>query len=111
MGNSCIDKLVKLITSPIVTPYNLVEFLKLENYKSLNFFKENSKVIAKITFMSYDTIENSLYYVFNLDNELIEIYQIDNDEKVICFNREKEKKQIIDEINNSCNANINVENC
>lgn len=109
MSTSYIDKLVKLITSPIVTPYNLVEFLKLENYKSLNFFKEDNKVIAKITFMSYDTIENSLYYVFNLDNELIEIYQIDNGEKIVCFNREKEKRRIINELNISCNANIKTE--
>lgn len=106
MNNSYINRLVELISSPIITPYNLVEFLKLKNYKSLNFIKKNNNVIAKITFTSYENIENNLYYVFNFDNELIEIYQIYNGKKIVCFNREKEKNQIIDELNASYNTNI-----
>lgn len=105
--NTCyIDKLVELITSPIITPYNLTEYLKLENYTSLNFFKEEDKIIAKVTFISYNSIENNLYYVFNHSNELLEIYQIEKENKIICFSRENEKNKIIDELNNLQDFNI-----
>ena len=100
MNINYIDKLVELITSPIVTPYNLIEYLKLDNYKSINLYKESNHMIAKVTFISYDTIENSLYYVFNHNNELLEIYELESGTKNICFNRETEKNKIIDKLNN-----------
>lgn len=101
MNINYIDKLVELVTSPIVTPYNLIEYLKLDNYKSLNLYKESNHMIAKVTFISYDTIENSLYYVFNHNNELLEIYELESGTKNICFNRETEKNEIIDKLNNT----------
>lgn len=110
MNNNYIDKLVELVTSPIITPYNLTEYLKLENYKSLNFFKEGGNIIAKVTFISYDIIENNIYYVFNHNNELLEIYQYEEGNKVISFNREKEKNKTIEQLNNSkaLNSEVNV---
>lgn len=96
-----IEKLVELITSPIITPFNLIEYLKLENYKSMNFYKKGNNIIAEVTFISYEVFENTLYYVFNHDNELLEIYQIEDENKIICFNRKTEKERIVNELNDS----------
>lgn len=111
MNTDYINKLVELITSPIVTPYNLIEYLKLDNYKSINLYKEENSIVAKVTFISYDTIENSLFYLFNHNNELLEIYQLENANKVICFNRETEKNKIIDKLNSSSDLVIDNVSC
>lgn len=71
---------------PILTPYNLLDNLKLENYNSILYKKDGNNIITEITC----TIDNNniiFYYIFDIENNLHEAYYYENDNKVILFDR------------------------
>ena len=54
MLNNYINQLAKLSNSSILTPYNLLENLKLDNYLSINYYKQSEYIVADIIFMKYN---------------------------------------------------------
>lgn len=97
MNHNNFENLISLLNSSILTPFNLIQYLKIDNYDSLNITKENNTLIAKINFKMYKTVK-SMYYVFDYNDKLLEVYNIDNDcNKSIVFSRKKEIDNILEE--------------
>lgn len=100
MLNDYIKKLSKLLHSPILTPYNLLENLELENYLSINYFKENDCVLADIKFLAHNE-EVTFRYTFDNESFLQTIYHMDGDDMVIQFDRRIEADKLKDEVKKS----------
>lgn len=94
MVNINIDKLSKLLTSSILTPYNLLENLELDNYLSINYYKEDKSIKADIKFLSCGD-EIVFRYIFDEDNSLQKIYHIRGEDLILHFDRTKEKEDLI----------------
>lgn len=82
-----IDKIYELTYSPLLTPYNLLDNLSLDNYSSINYSKTNNNIISEITCL-VDNEEFKFYYLFDENQFLKEIYYYENENKEYLFNRE-----------------------
>ena len=89
-----IEKLYKLIYSPIVTPYNLIENSKLDNYEYVKYYKSLDGLICEMKCITEDGIEAVFYYNFDDEDKLYKVYMETTDEKKIVFNREEEIEKI-----------------
>ena len=97
MLNEDLDKLSKLINSSILTPYNLLENLELDNYLSINYYKQNDYIVADIVFLAHN--ERITYrYMFDYDNFLQKIYHVNGDEMILHFDRNQEKDTLINKL-------------
>lgn len=97
-----IKELYDLFYSPIVTPYNLLENVRLPNYTYVNYYKENDSVIAEMKC----TPENSdkeiiFYYYFDSQDHLTEIYKekVDVQKKELVYSRDNEQDKAIKSFN------------
>jgi len=99
MLNDKIAEYVELLNSAIVTPFNLLENIKLDNYESINYFKEDEFIVADIIFLvNNDQIKYQ--YHFDMDNHLQKIFYVSETEKVLEFDREEEKTKLYQELKN-----------
>lgn len=90
MDINMIDRIFDLKNKNIVTPYNLLENLKNNNYMYANYSKKNNLILCNIGFIDNGNLINFLYK-FNKDFKLENIsYEIENGERVELFNRQKE---------------------
>lgn len=84
-----IAKIYELMYSSIVTPYNLLENAKLDNYDYVNYYKGETGLIAEMKcFM--DGEETIFYYCFNGNDQLIEIHEEIDGKRIVVFNRDEE---------------------
>lgn len=97
-----IKEIYDLFYSPIVTPYNLLENVKLPNYSYVNYYKENDSVVAEMKC----TPENSdkeivFYYYFDSQDHLTKIYKenVDVQKKVLVYSRDAEQNKAINSFN------------
>lgn len=97
MLSNDINKLSKLYHSSILTPYNLLENLELDNYLSINYYKDDGSIVADIVFLVYDT-EITYRYIFDNKHFLQKNYHVDGDELVVQFDRCQETERLLDEI-------------
>jgi hypothetical protein len=102
MLNNYIDKLSKLTNLSLLTPYNLLENLELDNYLSINYYKQDNCIIADIVFLVYGE-EITYRYLFDANNFLQKIYHVDDDELILHFDRSQEKENLITKIEKSSN--------
>lgn len=110
MINEYIKKLSKLMNSSVVTPYNLLENIILDNYVSINYFKKENDILSDVIFV-VNNKEITYRYIFNLNNDLKQIYEInDDDGNILIFDKCKEEERLIDDIN-QLNLNHKKENC
>ena len=100
MLNDYINRLAKLSNSSILTPYNLLENLQLDNYLSVNYYKKNEYIVADIIFIEHNE-EIKFRYFFDNNEYLQKIYYVNGDESILYFDRAKEKKELITELNNN----------
>lgn len=84
-----IDKIYKLIYSPLVTPYNLLSNAKLNNYEYVKYYKDSSGLIAEMKCKIEDAYE-IFYYHFDENDFLQEIYKFQNGCKVLIYSRKQE---------------------
>lgn len=84
-------ELYDLIYSPIVTPYNLVDNAKLENYKSVVFEKGENGLVVSME-CSIDTKELATFtYYFDLNDHLQKVLMESSIHgREILFNRKSE---------------------
>ena len=88
---SDIKKIYDLLNSPILTPYNLLENVKLENYSYVNYYKGEQGVICEMKCTSLDKEEANYYYFFDRNDHLFKVnMQVAGAEKVEVFNRDTE---------------------
>lgn len=97
MLNKHIDKLAELSDLAILTPYNLLDNLHLDNYVSVNFCKENEYIVADIVFLDHNE-EIQFRYIFDDNNFLQKIYHVNGKNLIEHFNRAKEKEELVSQL-------------
>lgn len=89
-----IKKIYELMHSPIVTPYNLLENAKLDNYSYVNYYKGEIGLVAEMKCSMGDGVYTTFYYYFDESDKLIKVYEKIKGQKNIVFNREEELSNI-----------------
>lgn len=85
------NEIYDLTYLPLVTPSNLIDNLKLDNFIGINYSKNEIGIIAEV--LCYiDKDKMSFFYQFDDKNYLDSIYYFENDMVEYMFNR-KEKLQ------------------
>lgn len=97
MLDDYIEKFAKLFYSPMLTPYNLLENLELDNYLSINYFKQDNSILADIVFLNNNK-EITYRYVFDRDNFLQTIYCIDEEDMILQFDRHEDIEKLKNEV-------------
>lgn len=91
-----LKSLYDLFFSPLVTPYNLLENAKLDNYSYVNYYKGQDGLIAEMKCKPKGSNKNIIYYYhFDSEDFLQKIYaNKNNSEKHLVFERNKEKENM-----------------
>lgn len=89
-----IDKLYNLLHSAIVTPYNLLENAKLDNYNYVKYYKGKSGLIAEMQCINEDAEEVIFFYEFNKKDELQNIIMKNDIGSEIVFSRNEEIENV-----------------
>lgn len=97
-----IKKIYDMMYSPILTPYNLLENAKLDNYKYVKYYSNNIGIVAEMQCAIADDDIKTFYYQFDNRDFLQEIYCDLNGEKDIIFKRDTEIKDAKNEYYDSC---------
>lgn len=82
-----IKKIYDMLYSPIVSPYNLLDNAKLENYNYVKYYKNNLGLVAEMQCMVPDNGEVIFYYQFDHKDHLQKIYQDIDGKKEMVFDR------------------------
>lgn len=93
-----INKLYALFYKPLVTPYNLLENARLDNYKYVKYYTKGDSLIVemKCIVVSNETI--IFYYYFDNNNSLQKIYQkTSSSPKELLFDRQNEFQKLVSE--------------
>lgn len=89
--NENIEKIYELLYSPIITPYNLLENAKLDNYEYVNYYKEEHGLVAEMKCIMDGTYNKKVfYYHFDSEDKLYQVYTKMNGKKVCIFDRKQE---------------------
>lgn len=91
-----IERIYELTHLVILTPSNLIENIKLENYNEIKFYKEETNIICKMTSIEEN---EEIFYFYEFDrNDKLQVAKIlyGSDELEI-FNRSKELEQLINQ--------------
>lgn len=82
-----IKKIYEMLYSPILTPYNLLENVKLPNYKYVKYYKNHIGIIAEMQCFLDEQEEKVFYYQFDQNEYLQKIYYYDNGVEELLFDR------------------------
>lgn len=93
-----IDKLYNLLHSAIVTPYNLLENAKLDNYNYVKYYKGKSGLIAEMQCINEDTEEVIFFYEFNKKDELEKIVMKNDTGSETVFSRNEDIENVKERI-------------
>lgn len=85
--NKIFNKIFELLYKPIVTPYNLLENAKLENYSYVKYYKGENGLIAELKCL-VDGVDTVFKYEFDNKDYLQRIILSNKNE--IVFNRERD---------------------
>lgn len=89
-----VQTIYDLLYSPIVTPLNLVENAKLNNYSYVSFYKSNDGIIAEMKCTMDDYQEAIFFYHFDQEDKLNFVYmETANKRKELVFDRIKELEE------------------
>jgi hypothetical protein len=85
-----IKRIYELMYSPIITPYNLLENAKLQNYSYVKYYRDNSGLICEMKCTMEDQSEAVFYYQFDIEDKLSNIYVKDGRKKVLIYSRQSD---------------------
>ena len=86
-----IKELYQLLYSAIITPYNLLENAKLDNYSYVKFYDSDNGLIAEMECKDNIGRSKKFYYHFNHDDGLEKVFLREKDEpKQLVFDRRLE---------------------
>lgn len=71
---SNIRKIYELLHTPILTPYNLLENVKLNNYSYVNYYKGEIGIICEMKCTNQNSIESKYYYYFDGNDHLYKVF-------------------------------------
>ena len=100
-----IEKVYDMLYSPILTPYNLLENVKLPNYKYLKYYTNNIGIVAEMQCLVDEHEEKVFYYQFDQKDYLKKIYYYDNGVEETIFDRQ----QAIEEAKESYYRNVSAD--
>lgn len=97
-----INELYNLMFKDIVTPFNLLENAKLDNYQYVKYYTKKDYFIAEMKCCMGNNDDRIFYYYFDKNNRLEKIHQkFNGGKKELLFDRdleiEKLKLKIVDE--------------
>ena len=80
-----IKKIYDMLYSPIISPYNLLENAKLENYSYVKYYTNETGLVAEMQCEILGGGEQIFYYQFDKKDFLQKIYQgkIDNENVIV----------------------------
>lgn len=84
-----IKKIYNMLYSPIITPYNLLENAKLENYNYVKYYTNEVGLVAEMECEIQGEGDQVFYYQFDKKDYLQKIYQNTVEEKNIIFTRQE----------------------
>lgn len=88
------EKIYDLIYSPIITPYNILENAKLDNYFYVKYYKSPDGLIAEMKCIVEDEGDAVFYYHFDKDDKLSKVFIEQGDLRNIVFDRQTELKNV-----------------
>ena len=83
-----IKKIYDMLYSPIISPYNLLENAKLENYRYVKYYTNEIGLVAEMQCELPEEGEQIFFYQFDKRDYLQIIYQGTIETKNIIFNRQ-----------------------
>lgn len=105
--NNQIERIYELTNLTILTPHNLIENIKLENYTEIKFYKEEKNIICKMTSIE-DNEEVHYLYEFDRNDNLKTAKILYGSEELEIFNRSKELKHLINQHENQQILNTKI---
>ena len=84
-----IKKIYDMLYSPLISPYNLLENAKLENYSYVKYFTNEEGLVAEMQCVVPGDGEQVFYYQFDKKDYLQKIYRNAMETKNIVFNRQE----------------------
>ncbi|MEX0049549.1 hypothetical protein AB2T85_02785 [Clostridium butyricum] len=90
------NEIYNLTYLPLLTPYNLIDTLKLDNYISLNMHKGDLGIVSEITCL-IDGLNITFYYEFDEKDHLLKTYYYEDNNINYLFNREDSINKLKDE--------------
>lgn len=91
--DNIIKSIYDLIYSPIITPYNLLENAKLENYMYVNYYKDDNGLVSEMKCI-FEGEETIFYYHFDVDDKLCKVTMDKDSNKIVLFDRSCEIEQL-----------------
>lgn len=88
--NAYIKKIYDMMYSPIITPYNLVQNAKLDNYTYVKYYKSNEELIAEMECEIPSEGVKVFYYHFDKDDFLQKITMKQENQTNTVFDRNEE---------------------
>ena len=76
-----IKRIYDMLYSPVLTPYNLLENVKLPNYRYVKYYTNSIGIVA-------EGEEKAFYYQFDKKDYLQKIYYYDNSVEELIFDRQ-----------------------
>jgi hypothetical protein len=100
-------KIYQLLHSPILTPYNLLENVKLDNYSYVNYYKGEIGIICKMKCTDQNNTETKYYYYFDENDYLFKVLVDTHDgRQEEIYNRNSELQKEIDKYYKQQNKTI-----
>lgn len=90
-----VNKIYELSYLPLLTPYNLLDNLKLDNYTAVSYKKVTSGLLAEISCI-INNCAMTFYYEFDISNKLSKIYYYESDNIEYLFDRDTSLKEAKD---------------
>jgi len=89
-----ISRIYELTNAAILTPYNLLENITLDNYYEIKYSKKAKHIICEM--LCIEEKDSIIYhYEFDFDNKLQLAYALLDKEKLSLFDREKELQELL----------------
>lgn len=95
--DSAIENIYNLLHAPILTPYNLLENVKLDNYKYVNYSMDHNGIVCEMKCMM-ENDEVVFHYHFDQRDYLEKVYMSEMEGvKRLVFERNTElEKELMD---------------
>ncbi|MCK4259844.1 MAG: hypothetical protein KAX49_12745 [Halanaerobiales bacterium] len=98
-----------LLFSPIVTPYNLLDNIKLPNYEYINYYKGDQGIICELKCDIEDEGEGVFFYYFDSEDKLDTItVSLKKADPIVIFKRSEELQIELHEYLESRKNNQNI---
>ena len=83
-----IKRIYDMLYSPVLTPYNLLENVKLPNYRYVKYYTNSIGIVAEMLCLVDEGEEKAFYYQFDKKDYLQKIYYYDNSVEELIFDRQ-----------------------